>query len=61
VPRDHILVQADLYDSGWVRFPWADSLRDNVELRKLKPETDVPIQGKIENYAEVLKTMAAKK
>jgi hypothetical protein len=61
VPRDHILVQADLYDSGWRHFPWADNLRENLELRKLSPEKDVPIHGKIESYADVLKTMAAKK
>lgn len=60
-PRDHILVQADLYDAGWLRFPWADNLRENLELRKLKPETDVPVHGKIESYADVLKTMAGKK
>jgi len=60
LPREHILIQADLYDSGWQRFPWADNLRENVELRKLKPEKDVPIHGKIENWADVLKTMAAK-
>ncbi len=60
VPRDHILVQADLYDSGWMRFPWADNLRENVALRNLKPEKDVPIHGKIESYADVLKTMAAR-
>ena len=60
-PRSHTLVQADLYDSGWLRFPWADNLRDNVELRKLKPEWDVPIHGKIESYADVLKTMGEKK
>ena len=60
-PRDHILVQADLYDSGWRHFPWADNLHENLELRKLIPEKDVPVHGKIENYADVLKTMAAKK
>jgi hypothetical protein len=60
LPREHILIQADLYDSGWQRFPWADNLRENVELRKLKPEKDVPIHGKIENWADVLKTMSAK-
>ena len=58
VPREHILVQADLYDSGWQRFPWADNLRENVAVRNLKPEKDVPIHGKIESYAEVLKTMS---
>lgn len=57
VPREHILVQADLYDSGWLKYPWADNLRKNVELRKLKVEKDVPVHGKIESYAEVLKRM----
>jgi glyoxylase-like metal-dependent hydrolase (beta-lactamase superfamily II) len=60
VPRDHILVQGDLYDSGWLRFPWADNLKKNVELRKLKVEKDVPIHGQIESYADVLKRMQEK-
>jgi glyoxylase-like metal-dependent hydrolase (beta-lactamase superfamily II) len=60
LPRQKILIQADLYDSGWQRFPWADNLRENVELRKLKPEKDVPVHGKIEDWADVLKTMSAK-
>jgi hypothetical protein len=57
VPASHLLVQADLYDSGWLKYPWADSLVKNVELRKLKVEKDVPIHGNIENYEDVLKTM----
>jgi hypothetical protein len=60
VPRDHILVQADLYDSGWLRYPWADNLKKNVELRKLKVEKDIPIHGQIESYADVLKRMQEK-
>lgn len=60
VPREHILVQADLYDSGWLRYPWADNLKKNVELRKLKVEKDVPIHGQIESYADVLKRMQEK-
>ena len=58
VPRDHILVQADLYDSGWLKYPWADNLKENVALRKLQVEKDVPIHGNIESYADVLKRMA---
>jgi hypothetical protein len=60
VPREHILVQADLYDSGWMRYPWADNLKMNVQLRKLQVERDVPIHGKIESYSDVLKTMREK-
>jgi Metallo-beta-lactamase superfamily len=61
LPRQRILIQADLYDSGWQSFPWADNLLENVELRKIKPEVDLPIHGRIETWADVLKTMAAKK
>ncbi len=60
VPASHLLVQADLYDSGWLKYPWADNLIKNVELRKLKVEKDVPIHGNIENYDDVLKTMRSK-
>jgi hypothetical protein len=60
-PRDHILVQADLYDSGWLRYPWADNLKKNVELRKLQVEKDVPIHGNIESWADVLKRMQEKR
>jgi hypothetical protein len=61
VPGEHILVQADLYDSGWQRYPWAENLRENVAFRKLNVEKDVPVHGVIESYADVLKTMQSKK
>jgi hypothetical protein len=60
VPREHILVQADLYDSGWLRFPWADNLKKNVEMHKLSVEKDVPVHGNAESWADVLKTMQAR-
>jgi glyoxylase-like metal-dependent hydrolase (beta-lactamase superfamily II) len=60
VPREHILVQADLYDSTWLKDPWADNLIKNVELRNLKVARDVPIHGKIESYADVLKRLTSR-
>jgi glyoxylase-like metal-dependent hydrolase (beta-lactamase superfamily II) len=60
VPSGHILVQADLYDSGWLRYPWADNLKKNVELRKLQVEKDVPMHGDVESWAAVLKRMQEK-
>jgi glyoxylase-like metal-dependent hydrolase (beta-lactamase superfamily II) len=60
VPSEHILVQADLYDSGWFKFPWADNLRKNVEMRKLRVEKDVPVHGDVEAWADVMKTMQSK-
>jgi len=61
VPRDRILVQADLYDSGWQRHPWGDNLPYNLALHNLKVDKDVPVHGEIQTYADVLKTIASKK
>jgi hypothetical protein len=61
VPREGILVQADLYDSGWLQHPWGDNLPFNIALRKLQVEKDVPVHGDIQSIADVLKTIASKK
>jgi hypothetical protein len=61
VPRDRILVQADLYDSTWLQHPWGDNLAHNMMLRGLLPATDVPIHGAMEPYPTVLQTIALKK
>ena len=57
VPRDRMLVQADLYDSTWTQHPWADNFRWNLEHRGLKVDKDVPVHGAIQSYADVLKTI----
>jgi hypothetical protein len=59
VPRDRLLVQADLYDSAWTQHPWADNFRWNLEHRGLKVDKDVPVHGAIQSYADVLKTIAS--
>lgn len=61
VPRDRMLVQADLYDSTWLRYPWADNFLWNLKMRNLRWDKDVPVHGEIQTYAEVVKTMEAKK
>jgi hypothetical protein len=60
-PRDRMLVQADLYDSGWQQHPWGDNLPYNLGLHKLQPEKSVPVHGSLQTYADVLKTIASKK
>ncbi len=57
VPRDRMLVQADLYDSTWTQHPWADNFKWNLEHRKLIVDKDVPVHGAIQSYADVLKTI----
>jgi hypothetical protein len=61
VPRDRILIQADLYDSTWLQHPWGDNLAHNMMLRGLQPTMDVPIHGAMEPYPTVLQTIALKK
>jgi hypothetical protein len=60
VPRERILVQADLYDATWLQHPWGDNVLANVERRKLKVDRDVPVHGVIEPYAQVVKTIKSK-
>jgi hypothetical protein len=61
VPRDRMIVQADMYDSGWLRHPWGENFAYNAGLRKLNIALDVPVHGEIQTYADVLKTIASKK
>ena len=61
VPKEKILVQADLYDSTWLQHPWGDNLAHNISLRHLVVDKDVPVHGAIEPYTKVLQTIAAKK
>jgi hypothetical protein len=60
VPRDKMLVQADLYDSTWQRHPWGDNVLKNFEQRKLAIDKDVPVHGGHESFADMVKTIKAK-
>jgi hypothetical protein len=59
VPRDRMLVQADLYDSTWLQHPWADNFRKNLDMRKLRVEKHVPVHGARQVDADVWKTIRA--
>jgi hypothetical protein len=59
VPRDRMLVQADLYDSTWLQHPWADNVLSNLERRKLKVDRDVPVHGAVEPFDQMVRTMKA--
>ena len=60
VPRDRILVQADLYDSTWQQHLWGENVLWNIEHRKLRVDKDVPIHGQIETFAQMVKTIKSK-
>ncbi len=60
VPRDRILVQADLYDAAWQQHPWGGNTLKNIEDRKLRVDRDVPVHGVIEPFAQMVQTIKAK-
>jgi len=60
VPRERMLVQADLYDSTWLRHSWGENVLTNIERRKLAVDRDVPVHGAIEPFAQMVATIKAK-
>ena len=60
VPRDRILVQADLYDATWLRHSWGANVLQNLERRGLQIERSVPVHGVIEPFAQMVKTIKSK-
>ena len=54
------LVQADLYDSTWLRHSWGENVLTNIERRKLAVDRDVPVHGAIEPFAQMVATIKAK-
>jgi Metallo-beta-lactamase superfamily len=60
VPRDRILVQADLYDSTWLYHYWGENVITNIEkIRKLRVDKQVPIHGAVQSYRDMVKTIRA--
>jgi len=60
VPRDRILVQADLYDAAWQQHPWGGNALKNIADRKLRVDRDVPVHGAIEPFAQMVQTIKAR-
>ena len=62
VPRDRILVQADLYDSTWQFHHWGENVITNIEkIRKLRVDKQVPIHGSIQSYRDMVRTIRSKR
>jgi len=57
LPKQRILVQADLYDSTWLQHPWGDNVLANLSRRNLKVDRDVPVHGSVEPFAQMVKTI----
>jgi hypothetical protein len=57
-PREQLLVQADVFGSGYVTFPFAANLNENVQKRRLRVRRHVPIHGTPLVQADLLKVVA---
>ena len=60
VPRERILVQADLYDATWLRHSWGENVLQNLARRGLKPAKSVPVHGVIEPFDQMVKNIKSK-
>ena len=60
VPRDRILIQADLYDNTWERHLWGQNVLDNITRRKLRVDRDVPVHGAMEPFAAMVQNIQTK-
>jgi hypothetical protein len=60
VPAQRLLVQADLYDSTWLRHSWGENVLANIERRKLAIDRHVPVHGAIEPFSQMVATIRAK-
>ena len=60
VPKERLLVQADLYDNTWDRHLWGQNVLANIERRKLKVDRDIPVHGAMEPFAKMVENIKAK-
>ena len=60
VPRERLLVQADLYDASWQQHLWGENVLTNLARRKLNIDRSVPVHGVIEPFEQMVKTIKAK-
>jgi len=60
IPRDKLLLQADLYDNTWNQHLWGQNVLDNIKRRGLAVDRDIPVHGAMEPFAVMAQTIAAK-
>jgi glyoxylase-like metal-dependent hydrolase (beta-lactamase superfamily II) len=58
LPRENLLVQGDLIDMGWIQHPWAENYRQNLALRGIHFEKDIPVHGRIATFDEEMAALA---
>lgn len=59
-PRDRLLIEGDLFDNTWQNYPWGNNYADNVKLRNLDVDRDVPVHGEVMSWKDVQQSIQAK-
>ncbi len=59
LPRERLLVEADVYNPGSAVYPYASNFIENVKKRNLKVDRVAPLHGTVTPFADVLKTQVA--
>jgi glyoxylase-like metal-dependent hydrolase (beta-lactamase superfamily II) len=59
LPRERVLIEADVYSPGGAIAPYAANLLENIKKRNLRVDRIVPIHGSIAPFAELVKTVQA--
>lgn len=55
LPRQRLLVEADVYTPGAAVSPYAANLLENIRTRRLRVDRIVPLHGKVAPFTELLK------
>jgi len=59
LPRERVLVEADVFSPGSAVAPYAANLLDNIRRRNLRVDRIVPIHGTVVPFSELTRTVAA--
>jgi hypothetical protein len=54
-PKEHILVEADVYNQGFAVHPYAANLLEELKKRNLRVDRVVPLHGKVATWAQFVK------
>ena len=51
---------SSVYKVGWQNYPWGSVYADNIQLRKLDVDRDVPVHGVVMSWKEVAQSIETK-
>lgn len=59
-PANRLLIEGDLFDATWQNYPWGNVYADNIKLRNLDVDEDVPVHGMAMPWKDVYQSIQTK-